>query len=51
MFPFWNYSCCGNQEINRKTHLEHQLRFLKWMRDNLEIRFVKLKADSMSLIN
>ncbi len=46
MFPFWNWnnSCYGGEPISRKTSLERKLKFLKAMRDDLEIRVAGLNA-------
>lgn len=45
MFPFWNSSCYyGNEPLSRKSYLERRLRFLKWMRDELETRLAGINA-------
>jgi hypothetical protein len=46
MFPFWNWNntCYGGEPISRKTSLERKLKFLKAMRDDLEIRVAGLNA-------
>lgn len=46
MFPFWNWNntCYGGETVSRKTSLERKLKFLKSMRDDLEIRLAGLNA-------
>ncbi|HEY9676198.1 MAG TPA: hypothetical protein V6D11_32445 [Waterburya sp.] len=48
MFPFWNWdwnsSCCGGEPISRRTSLQRKLKFLKAIRDDLEIRLAGLNA-------
>ena len=47
MFPFFPKSCCGwdfFKPESRKTHQENKLKFLKWMRDELETRLAGLNA-------
>ncbi|HEY9794783.1 MAG TPA: hypothetical protein V6D30_04005 [Leptolyngbyaceae cyanobacterium] len=46
MFPFWNWdnSCYGGETVSRRTNLERKLKFLKWMRGDLEIRLAGLNA-------
>ncbi len=44
MFPFWNSTCWTDEPISRKTHQERKLRFLCWMRDDLEARLAGLNA-------
>ena len=44
MFPFWGSSCYGSQPMSRKSFLESRLRFLKWMRDDLETRLAGINA-------
>lgn len=48
MFPFWNWNwngtCYDGQPVSRKTSLERKLKFLKSMRDDLEIRLSGLNA-------
>ena len=36
MFPFWGNACYGSEPISHKASLERKLRFLIWMRDDLE---------------
>ena len=44
MFPFFfNSPCCGNQS-SREDYQAHKLKFLKWMRDDLETRLAGLNA-------
>lgn len=53
MFPFWNWNwdnvCFGGEPISRKTSLERKLKFLKWMRGDLEIRLAGLNAAISSI--
>lgn len=46
MFPFFGKSFCGwdCEPQSRKTHQENKLKFLKWMRDDLETRLAGLNA-------
>jgi hypothetical protein len=48
MFPFWNWNwnngCYGGEPISRKTSLERKLKFLKAIRDDIEIRLAGLNA-------
>jgi hypothetical protein len=46
MFPFWNWdnSCYGGETVSRRSNLERKLKFLKWMRGDLEIRLAGLNA-------
>lgn len=45
MFPMWgNNPCWGAEPVSRKTYQERKLRFLKWMRDDLETRLAGLNA-------
>lgn len=44
MFPFWSSSCYGSEPMSRKSFLERRLRFLKWMRDDLETRLAGINA-------
>lgn len=48
MFPFWNWNwnstCCGDTPVSRKTSLERKLKFLKSIRDDLEVRLAGLNA-------
>lgn len=46
MFPFWNWNstCYSGETVSRKTSLERKLKFLKAMRDDLEIRLAGLNA-------
>ena len=43
-WPFWGYSCCGNESMSRQAHRERKLKFLRWMRDDLETRLAGLNA-------
>jgi hypothetical protein len=44
MFPFWGNSCWTSEPVSRKTYQERKLRFLKWMRDDLETRLAGINA-------
>lgn len=47
MFPFFTKSYCGwdfCQPESRKVHQENKLKFLKWIRDDLETRLAGLNA-------
>ncbi|MCC5640621.1 hypothetical protein LC593_33280 [Nostoc sp. CHAB 5844] len=44
MFPFWGYSCYGSEPISHKAHLERKLKFLTWMRDDLESKLSGINA-------
>lgn len=47
MFPFFSKSCFDwdfFEPESRKTHQERKLKFLKWMRDDLETRLAGLNA-------
>jgi hypothetical protein len=44
MFTFWGNNCYGNEPISRRTRLERKLRFLKWMRDDLETKLAGINA-------
>jgi hypothetical protein len=44
MFPFWTTNCCDSQAYSPKAHKERRLKFLKWMRDDLETRLSGLNA-------
>ncbi|QLE56788.1 hypothetical protein [Nostoc sp. TCL26-01] len=44
MFPFWGNSFCGSEPISRKSYLERKLKFLTWMRDDLESRLAGVNA-------
>ncbi len=43
MFPFW-INCCGTDNFSTTKHQENKLKFLKFMRDNLEARLAALNA-------
>jgi hypothetical protein len=44
MFPFfWNCGC-GDRSPSREDYQAHKLKFLKWMRDDLETRLAGLNA-------
>ncbi|VEP17862.1 conserved hypothetical protein [Hyella patelloides LEGE 07179] len=44
MFPFMTYNGCNSQSHSPKAHKERKLKFLKWMRDDLETRLAGLNA-------
>ncbi|MBD2446361.1 hypothetical protein H6G76_04130 [Nostoc sp. FACHB-152] len=44
MFPFWGNFCYGSEPISHKAHLERKLKFLTWMRDDLESRLSGINA-------
>ena len=44
MFPFWGNACWTSEPVSRKTYQERKLRFLKWMRDDLETRLAGINA-------
>ena len=44
MFPFWGNYCYSGESISRKSHLERKLKFLTWMRDDLESRLAGINA-------
>ncbi|BAY61156.1 MULTISPECIES: hypothetical protein [Calothrix] len=44
MFPFWGNSCCGSEPISHKANLERKLKFLTWIRDDLESRLAAVNA-------
>jgi hypothetical protein len=44
MFPFWMNPCCNSSSLSQKSYRQHQLEFLKWMRDSLETRLAAVNA-------
>lgn len=44
MFPFWMNPCCHPGSMPQKSYRQHQLEFLKWMRDSLETRLAAVNA-------
>ena len=44
MFPFWMNSCCGTDNFSTTRSQENKLKFLKFMRDNVEARLAALNA-------
>jgi hypothetical protein len=44
MFPFWTTTCCNAQSYSPKAHKERRLKFLKWLRDDLETRLSGINA-------
>ncbi|MGK7936368.1 MAG: hypothetical protein AB4206_11330 [Xenococcaceae cyanobacterium] len=44
MFPFWTYFCSDCKTASPKDHKERKLKFLKWIRDDLETRLAGINA-------
>jgi hypothetical protein len=44
MFPFWGNSCYTAEPISHKARLERKLKFLTWMRDDLESKLAGINA-------
>ncbi|ALF54839.1 hypothetical protein ACX27_21600 [Nostoc piscinale CENA21] len=44
MFPFWGYGCYSGEPVSHKAHLERKLKFLTWMRDDLESKLSGINA-------
>ncbi|MDJ0631878.1 MAG: hypothetical protein QNJ34_01690 [Xenococcaceae cyanobacterium MO_188.B29] len=44
MFPFWTYSCSDYKTNSPKAHKERKLKFLKWLRDDLETRLAGING-------
>ncbi len=44
MFPFWGNPCWSNEPSSRRTDQERKLKFLSWLRDDLEARLAGLNA-------
>jgi hypothetical protein len=44
LLPLWDLFSCGNFSCSRKDYEEKRLKFLKWMRDDLEARLAGLNA-------
>ncbi|MHC5860905.1 hypothetical protein [Nostoc sp.] len=44
MFPFWGNACYGSEPISHKASLERKLKFLIWMRDDLESKLAGINA-------
>lgn len=44
MFPFWDSTCYGSEPISRQSRLERRLKFLQWMKDDLETRLAGINA-------
>ncbi|MGK7907322.1 MAG: hypothetical protein AB4040_08860 [Synechococcus sp.] len=47
MFPFFAM-CCG-EKVDRRKHQEHKLKFMKWMRDDMETRLAGLNSAIASI--
>jgi hypothetical protein len=43
-FPFCGSSCWDNEHSSPKAYRERKLKFLKWMRDEVEARLAALNA-------
>ncbi|MCW5318165.1 MAG: hypothetical protein V7L22_09210 [Nostoc sp.] len=44
MFPFWGNPCYGSEPISHKASLERKLKFLIWLRDDLESKLAGINA-------
>jgi hypothetical protein len=44
MFPFWGNPYCGGEPISHKASLDRKLRFLIWLRDDLESKLAGINA-------
>lgn len=44
MFPFWTNSCYDYKTNSPKINKERKLKFLKWVRDDLETRLSGVDA-------
>ena len=44
MFPFWGGACYTGEPMSRRSHLQGKLKFLRWMRDDIETRLAGLNA-------
>lgn len=44
MFPFWTNSCYDHKTFSTKASKERKLKFLKWVRDDLETRLSGVDA-------
>ena len=49
MFPLLSAICCGGKCPSRKEHQEQRLKFLKWVRDDMETRLAGLNAAIASI--
>lgn len=44
MLPFWMNPCWHSGSMTQNSYRQHQLEFLKWMRDSLETRLAAVNA-------
>lgn len=44
MFPFWGNPYWGSEPMSRRAYRERKLKFMKWMRDDLETRLAGINA-------
>ncbi|ACK70953.1 conserved hypothetical protein [Gloeothece citriformis PCC 7424] len=44
MFPMFGSPCWPNDSMSRKSYQERKLKFLKWVREDLEARLAGLNA-------
>lgn len=44
MFPIWGYPYGGTEQEFRRDYKERKLRFLRWMRDEIETRLAGINA-------
>ncbi len=51
MFPFFNAFDNNQQKCSPKVHKERKLKFLKWVRDDLETRLAGVNAAISTLEN
>jgi hypothetical protein len=49
MLPFFAWQTCGPSWSNDREYKERKLRFLKWMRDELDNRLAGVNASIQSL--
>ena len=47
MFPFFAM-CCG-EKVDRRKHQEQKLKFMKWVRDDMETRLAGLNSAIASI--
>ncbi|MDJ0535727.1 MAG: hypothetical protein QNJ70_25100 [Xenococcaceae cyanobacterium MO_207.B15] len=44
MFPFFFVPCSGEKSMSAKSYKERRLKFLQWIRDDLETRLAGINA-------
>lgn len=44
MFLPWETICCGKSSMSRRSYNEKRLKFLQWLRDDLEARLAGINA-------